>query len=263
MLILFIVRRRRNPSTSNNSVESRLPKPETFVLHQEYKHLDRTKSVSSVHSRQETVSVVKRHMSLKDSSSNLSGKMSSAASSSTKAGGSKRKSRVVSSRSSLIDFNPQRATQASMISGYFKNIDEEEEDDESDEVMHTVKVLHGYTPTLSDELHLEPGMMLQVLKMFDDGWGLGCTPHNGVQGAFPLICISEDVGKASDDVEKEMKRNSTRVTSLAISSRVGSMFFGGRESLFSNTGLKESVLDVGQEKVQEEGSGASSSISMK
>ncbi|KAJ1553501.1 hypothetical protein HK405_007729 [Cladochytrium tenue] len=61
-----------------------------------------------------------------------------------------------------------------------------------------MRVLHPYAPTLNDELELAVGQDVIVLRAFDDGWGLGVTPSNGAQGAFPLVCVTSGVASASD-----------------------------------------------------------------
>lgn len=51
-----------------------------------------------------------------------------------------------------------------------------------------VEAVHVYLPTLNDELHLEIGDKILVLKRFDDGWASGSKLSTGEEGAFPLIC---------------------------------------------------------------------------
>ncbi|KAJ1544712.1 hypothetical protein HK405_008448, partial [Cladochytrium tenue] len=81
-----------------------------------------------------------------------------------------------------------------------------------------MRVIHPYAPTLEDELELIAGQEVIVLRAFDDGWGLGVTPTNGAQGAFPLVCVTSGFGSetgsyvsesaagaASDDREKQVR----------------------------------------------------------
>ncbi|KAI9359282.1 hypothetical protein DFJ73DRAFT_121192 [Zopfochytrium polystomum] len=63
-----------------------------------------------------------------------------------------------------------------------------------------MRVLHPYAPTLNDELELVVGQEVIVLRAFDDGWGLGTTPSNGAQGAFPLVCVTSGVGSETGSV---------------------------------------------------------------
>ncbi|KAJ3031215.1 UNVERIFIED_CONTAM: SH3-domain kinase binding protein 1 [Siphonaria sp. JEL0065] len=52
-----------------------------------------------------------------------------------------------------------------------------------------VKVIHQYNPTQSDELLLDVGAEVVVIKEFNDGWARGKNPTNGKVGMFPLICV--------------------------------------------------------------------------
>ncbi|OAJ37675.1 hypothetical protein BDEG_21672 [Batrachochytrium dendrobatidis JEL423] len=53
------------------------------------------------------------------------------------------------------------------------------------------RVLHPYEPTLPDELRLEVGLEIIMVRAFDDGWALGFDPNTSKQGAFPLVCVAE------------------------------------------------------------------------
>ncbi|ORY03431.1 hypothetical protein K493DRAFT_311698 [Basidiobolus meristosporus CBS 931.73] len=46
-----------------------------------------------------------------------------------------------------------------------------------------------YSPTMADELCIEPGDSILVLWMFDDGWAVGRNVTRGGEGAFPLACV--------------------------------------------------------------------------
>ncbi|KAH9276479.1 hypothetical protein BSLG_007954 [Batrachochytrium salamandrivorans] len=52
-------------------------------------------------------------------------------------------------------------------------------------------VLHPYEPTLPDELQLNVGSDIIMVRSFDDGWALGFDPSTSKQGAFPLVCVAE------------------------------------------------------------------------
>ncbi|KAJ3202419.1 hypothetical protein HK099_001860 [Clydaea vesicula] len=52
-------------------------------------------------------------------------------------------------------------------------------------------VVHPYYPTLADELHLDVGADLVMIRSFDDGWALGLNPITGQQGAFPVVCVAK------------------------------------------------------------------------
>ncbi|KAI9331298.1 hypothetical protein DFJ73DRAFT_765099 [Zopfochytrium polystomum] len=86
-------------------------------------------------------------------------------------------------------------------------------------------IVHPYNPTLPDELTLEPGLDVIMLKSFDDGWALGMNPITGQQGAFPVVCVV-----AKD--EWSATRSSfapSEATDLRISKRISSVLFSSDE----------------------------------
>jgi hypothetical protein len=62
-----------------------------------------------------------------------------------------------------------------------------------------VAVLQGYQATLDDELCLDAGSQIFMVRSFDDGWGLGVDPNTGKQGAFPLVCIEPSSSSLEDN----------------------------------------------------------------
>jgi hypothetical protein len=74
-----------------------------------------------------------------------------------------------------------------------------------------MRVIHAYAPVYPDELELKPGAMIQLIKTFDDGWGLGMT-ENGHQGAFPMVCTVEVSQK--EVVSRSDMKISHRVSSI-------------------------------------------------
>ncbi|KAJ3206798.1 hypothetical protein HDU67_007942 [Dinochytrium kinnereticum] len=64
-----------------------------------------------------------------------------------------------------------------------------------------MRVIHPYAPTLADELELSKGQEIVILRAFDDGWGLGLIPTSGMQGAFPLVCVSTGATSSSSGSE--------------------------------------------------------------
>ncbi|KAJ3415591.1 hypothetical protein HDV05_004642 [Chytridiales sp. JEL 0842] len=79
-----------------------------------------------------------------------------------------------------------------------------------------LRIIHPYTPTLADELTLEVGADVILLKSFDDGWALGMNPTTGIQGAFPLVCVCKPE-------ELEAKRGSMASNGERISKRISSV----------------------------------------
>lgn len=55
----------------------------------------------------------------------------------------------------------------------------------------TVRVV--YIPSLPDELSVNTGEIVQVVKAFDDGWGL-CRNVRGEEGVVPLECLDRTMG---------------------------------------------------------------------
>ncbi|KAJ3188047.1 hypothetical protein HK101_009266 [Irineochytrium annulatum] len=54
--------------------------------------------------------------------------------------------------------------------------------------MFKMKVVYDYTAAMPDELDLQPGDIITVTALFDDGWGHGLIGDN--RGAFPLACVA-------------------------------------------------------------------------
>ncbi|KAI8579552.1 hypothetical protein K450DRAFT_241510 [Umbelopsis ramanniana AG] len=54
----------------------------------------------------------------------------------------------------------------------------------------TYTVISTYTPTLGDELEIQPGDRVEILVEYDDGWVTGRNvSKGGVKGVFPKHCI--------------------------------------------------------------------------
>jgi len=52
-----------------------------------------------------------------------------------------------------------------------------------------------YTPTLSDELEIQPGDRVTVLQEYDDGWVQGVNnSRGGEKGVFPKHCLDLESG---------------------------------------------------------------------
>ena len=55
-------------------------------------------------------------------------------------------------------------------------------------------VISTYTPTLGDELDIQPGDKVQILVEYDDGWCQGINLSRGkVKGVFPKHCVDMEV----------------------------------------------------------------------
>ncbi|KAJ3376493.1 hypothetical protein HDU92_000289, partial [Lobulomyces angularis] len=60
-----------------------------------------------------------------------------------------------------------------------------------------VLVVHPYYPNLTDELQLDVGMELLVIRRFEDGWASGLNPITGQHGLFPAVCVAKPKEAAS------------------------------------------------------------------
>ncbi|KAI8329756.1 hypothetical protein BC941DRAFT_442357 [Chlamydoabsidia padenii] len=57
----------------------------------------------------------------------------------------------------------------------------------------TFTVLTTYTPTLSDEIDVQPNDQVQIFEEYDDGWCLGINITRGQKrGVFPKHCVTPD-----------------------------------------------------------------------
>jgi outer membrane biosynthesis protein TonB len=66
----------------------------------------------------------------------------------------------------------------------------------------TFTVINTYTPTMDDELEIQPGDKVTVLMTYDDGWVQGVNEtRDGAKGVFPRHCIDID-GKRTMAYEK-------------------------------------------------------------
>ncbi|KAI7882594.1 hypothetical protein K492DRAFT_118517, partial [Lichtheimia hyalospora FSU 10163] len=75
-------------------------------------------------------------------------------------------------------------------------------------------VISTYTPTLSDELDIQPGDQVEVLVEYDDGWCQGVNLSRGSsKGVFPKHCIDFGYNQqtAANGNEQSMKRVSSMI----------------------------------------------------
>lgn len=73
-------------------------------------------------------------------------------------------------------------------------------------------VISTYTPTLSDELDIQPGDQVEVLVEYDDGWCQGVNLSRGsTKGVFPKHCVDSGQQTATSGTEQSMKRVSSMI----------------------------------------------------
>jgi len=65
--------------------------------------------------------------------------------------------------------------------------------EEEAEPIGSYTVIATYTPTLADELDIQPGDKVTILVEFDDGWVQGINEtRGGTKGVFPRHCVDMD-----------------------------------------------------------------------
>ncbi|KAF9315270.1 hypothetical protein BG006_003779 [Podila minutissima] len=65
------------------------------------------------------------------------------------------------------------------------------------------QALYPYQASMADELDLSPGDIVNVQKVFDDGWAVGHSLSTGSEGAFPVVCVMfVDESALDDDFEE-------------------------------------------------------------
>ncbi|KAI9228925.1 MAG: hypothetical protein DHS80DRAFT_30346 [Piptocephalis tieghemiana] len=63
-------------------------------------------------------------------------------------------------------------------------------------------VVSTYTPTLGDELEIQPGDQVQIVVEYDDGWCQGLNLSRGnAKGVFPKHCV--DMSQGSENYQEE------------------------------------------------------------
>lgn len=64
------------------------------------------------------------------------------------------------------------------------------------------QALYPYQASMADELDLSPGDIVNVHKVFDDGWAVGVNMNTSNEGAFPVVCVMfVDEATLHDDFE--------------------------------------------------------------
>ncbi|KAF9413538.1 hypothetical protein BGZ94_000686, partial [Podila epigama] len=64
------------------------------------------------------------------------------------------------------------------------------------------QALYPYQASMADEMDLTPGDIVNVQRVFDDGWAVGVNMNTSNEGAFPVVCVMfVDESALDDDFE--------------------------------------------------------------
>ncbi|KAG0356143.1 hypothetical protein BC939DRAFT_307146 [Gamsiella multidivaricata] len=70
------------------------------------------------------------------------------------------------------------------------------------------QALYPYQASMADELDLTPGDIINVQRVFDDGWAVGVNMNTSNEGAFPVVCVMFVDESALDDDFEDMNIHS-------------------------------------------------------
>ncbi|KAF9151790.1 hypothetical protein BG015_006222 [Linnemannia schmuckeri] len=75
------------------------------------------------------------------------------------------------------------------------------------------QALYPYQASMADELDLTPGDIVNVQRVFDDGWAVGVNMNTSSEGAFPVVCVMfVDESALEDDFEDVNMHSMTPMT---------------------------------------------------
>ncbi|CAO3575144.1 unnamed protein product [Mortierella alpina] len=75
------------------------------------------------------------------------------------------------------------------------------------------QALYPYQASMADELDLTPGDIVNVQRVFDDGWAVGVNMNTSNEGAFPVVCVMfVDESALDDDFEDVNMHSMTPMT---------------------------------------------------
>lgn len=75
--------------------------------------------------------------------------------------------------------------------------------EEEAEPIGSYPVIATYTPTLADELDIQPGDNVTILVEFDDGWVQGINEtRGGAKGVFPRHCVDMDQAVSNKNIKR-------------------------------------------------------------
>ncbi|KAG9070743.1 hypothetical protein KI688_008283 [Linnemannia hyalina] len=75
------------------------------------------------------------------------------------------------------------------------------------------QALYPYQASMADELDLTPGDIVNVQRVFDDGWAVGVNMNTSNEGAFPVVCVMfVDESALEDDFDDVNMHSMTPMT---------------------------------------------------
>ncbi|KAI1320288.1 hypothetical protein EDD11_001503 [Mortierella claussenii] len=94
------------------------------------------------------------------------------------------------------------------------------------------QALYPYQASMADELDLTPGDIVNVQRVFDDGWAVGVNMNTSNEGAFPVVCVMFVDESALDDDFEDVNMHSMAPMTLREEDEQGrrSPSAGGRNS---------------------------------
>ncbi|KAF9939660.1 hypothetical protein BGZ65_009936 [Modicella reniformis] len=92
------------------------------------------------------------------------------------------------------------------------------------------QALYPYQASMADELDLTPGDIINVIRVFDDGWAVGTNMSTSREGAFPIVCVMFVDESALDDDFDEANMQSMQPMTLREEDQEGKRPPSGRNS---------------------------------
>ncbi|KAF9403709.1 hypothetical protein BGX21_000041 [Mortierella sp. AD011] len=93
------------------------------------------------------------------------------------------------------------------------------------------QALYPYQASMADELDLTPGDIVNVQRVFDDGWAVGVNMNTSKEGAFPVVCVMfVDESALDDDDFDDVNMHSMPPMTLREEDQEGRRSPSGRNS---------------------------------
>ncbi|KAF9185166.1 hypothetical protein BGZ51_006601 [Haplosporangium sp. Z 767] len=102
--------------------------------------------------------------------------------------------------------------------------------DNSDGKQSYCQALYPYQASMADELDLTPGDIVNVQRVFDDGWAVGVNMNTSSEGAFPVVCVMFVDESALDDEYEDVNMHSMPAMTLREEDQEGRHSPSGRNS---------------------------------